>query len=83
MNWEDVALRLTLTEAAQVARESRQTLWRRHKTGKLRTTQHGRTIMVSREALMEYCGVPHDESPTVSGASVSVLSPSQNGEVAP
>ena len=82
MRWEDVKFQLTLADASQLVSESRQTLWRRHKAGILRTTQHGRTIMVSREALMEYVGASYDESPTVSGASVSVLSPSQNGEVA-
>lgn len=63
----DVPLWMTLAEAGKIAEESRQTLWRRSKDGSLRTTQHGRTIKVSRDALLEYMGMNPEiaGSPTV------------------
>ncbi len=63
---------MTLAEAAVIARESRQTLWRRAKAGQLAVTKRGRTIMVSREALMAYCGVlVTNESPTITGEAIA------------
>ena len=53
----EIPLWMTLAIAAKIAGESRQTLWRRSKDGTLETVQRGRTIMVSRDALLRYMGL--------------------------
>ena len=74
MTKHDVPLWMTLTLAAEVTGESRQTLWRRTKDGSLTATQHGRTLMVSRDALFAYMGMDPEraESPTVNGGALGM-----------
>lgn len=60
----EVPLWMTLALAAKLTGESRQTLWRRSKDGTLETVQRGRTIMVSRDALLRYMGCDPIEQTT-------------------